>query len=309
MVDSEDTRRHAPRFDQNRLCCTLPLIFTGTASRMSFPLMFSLALATILSYLIATLLLYAGVRESPVPSLRWRLPALTVATLAMLGNAALIYQNAYLEHIMSLNMSVFNALSAIFWISSLITLITSFKSPVENILLALLPMTALSVALAQFSPDHSIVMHARNPALDVHILFSLVAYALITLGALQGIMLSWQHRALHSRHPGGLVRLLPPMESVEQLMFRFISVGFLLLSFALLTGFLFLDNIFAQHLVHKTVLSVLAWLIFAALLIGRNLAGWRGKTAVHWVLAGYATLVLAYFGSKIALEWIFKING
>lgn len=271
--------------------------------------MFSLALATIFSYLIATLLLYAGVRESPVPSLRWRLPALTVATLAMLGNAALIYQNAYLEHIMSLNMSVFNALSAIFWISSLITLITSFKSPVENILLALLPMTALSVALAQFSPDHSIVMHARNPALDVHILFSLVAYALITLGALQGIMLSWQHRALHSRHPGGLVRLLPPMESVEQLMFRFISVGFLLLSFALLTGFLFLDNIFAQHLVHKTVLSVLAWLIFAALLIGRNLAGWRGKTAVHWVLAGYATLVLAYFGSKIALEWIFKING
>ncbi|WP_407275097.1 inner membrane protein YpjD [Halothiobacillus sp. DCM-1] len=270
--------------------------------------MYSLTLLTILSYLAATVLLFVGVRQSPIPPLRWRLPALSLATLAMLGNAALIYQNAYLEHLMSLNMSVFNALSAIFWISSLITLISSFKSPVENILLVLLPMTAVSVALAQFAPDHSIVMHARNPALDVHILFSLVAYALITLGALQGAMLSWQHRALHSRHPGGLVRLLPPMESVEQLMFRFIGVGFILLTLALATGFLFLDNIFAQHLVHKTVLSVVAWLIFAALLTGRHLAGWRGKTAVHWVLSGYGALVLAYFGSKIALEWIFNIN-
>ncbi len=270
--------------------------------------MLSLALITIVSYLTAALLLYGGIRHSPIPPLSWRIPALSLATLAMLGNAALIYQNAYLEHIMSLNMSVFNALSAIFWISSLITLITSFKSPVENILLALLPMTALSVALAEFAPDHSIVMHARNPALDVHILFSLIAYALITLGTLQAIMLAWQHRALHTRHPSGLVRLLPPMESVEQLMFRFIGVGFILLSLALVTGFLFLDNIFAQHLVHKTVLSVIAWLIFAALLTGRHFVGWRGKTAVHWVLAGYGTLLLAYFGSKIALEWIFKIN-
>ncbi|MGC8697221.1 MAG: cytochrome C assembly family protein [Halothiobacillus sp.] len=266
-----------------------------------------IALITILLYLAATGMLYLRIQRADTP-LHVRLPALGIASLAMLGNAVLIYQNAYLEHIMSLNMSVFNALSAIFWVSSLITIITSLRSPVENILLVLLPFTAVSVMLAQFFPDHSIVMHTRNPALDVHIFISLVAYALITLGALQALMLAWQHRALHNRQPSGLVQRLPPMESVEQLMFRFISVGFFLLTLALATGFLFLDNIFAQHLVHKTLLSVIGWFIFAGLLLGRHVAGWRGKTAVYWTLTGYATLVLAYFGSKIALEWVLQLK-
>ena len=269
--------------------------------------MTALALITILLYLAATLMLYLRIQRADAP-LQLRLPALGMASLAMLGNAVLIYQNAYLEHIMSLNMSVFNALSAIFWVSSLITIITSARSPVENILLILLPLTAISVLLAQFFPDHSIVMHTRNPALDVHIFISLIAYALFTLGAMQALMLAWQHRALHNRKPSGLVQRLPPMESVEQLMFRFISVGFFLLTIALATGFLFLDNIFAQHLVHKTVLSVIGWFIFAGLLLGRHVAGWRGKTAVYWTLTGFATLVLAYFGSKIALEWIFHLK-
>ncbi|ANJ66521.1 hypothetical protein A9404_03235 [Halothiobacillus diazotrophicus] len=269
--------------------------------------MTSIALLTIIAYLGAAFLLWLTARQTDA-RLHFRLPAFSAASLAMVGNAILIYQNAYLEHVMGLNMSVFNALSAIFWLSSLITIITSLRSPVENILLVLLPLTSLSVFLAQFFPDHSIVLHARNPALDAHIFISLVAYALITLGAVQALMLAWQHRALHDRHPSGLVRLMPPMESVEQLMFRFITVGFILLTLALATGFLFVDSIFAQHLVHKTILSVISWVVFFGLLIGRHFAGWRGKTAVYWTLTGFSTLILAYFGTKIALEWVFHVR-
>jgi ABC-type uncharacterized transport system permease subunit len=130
----------------------------------------------------------------------------------------------------------------------------------------------------------------------------------LTLAALQGVMLLLQHQALHGHNPAGWIRRLPPMESVEQLMFRFIVIGFVLLTLALVTGFLFLENIFAQHLVHKTVLSVIAWLVFAVLLTGRHVAGWRGRTAVQWTLAGFVLMGLAYFGTKIVLEWVLNLG-
>ena len=69
-------------------------------------------------------------------------------------------------------------------------------------------------------------------------------------------------------------------------------------------GVLFLEDIFAQHLVHKTVLSLTAWLVFAVLLWGRFQFGWRGRTAIRWTLSGFAVLLLAYFGSKFVLELV-----
>jgi ABC-type uncharacterized transport system permease subunit len=89
---------------------------------------------------------------------------------------------------------------------------------------------------------------------------------------------------------------------MESLLFQIIGAGFILLSLSLLTGFLYLDDLFAQHLVHKTVLSICAWGLFAALLIGHWRYGWRGKTAVRWTLSAFALLLIGYFGSKLVLE-------
>lgn len=83
-----------------------------------------------------------------------------------------------------------------------------------------------------------------------------------------------------------------------------IGGGFALLSLALVSGFVFLDNIFAQQMVHKTVLSIAAWAVFGILLWGRWRYGWRGRTAIRWTLSGFTALVLAYFGSKVVLELI-----
>jgi len=72
-------------------------------------------------------------------------------------------------------------------------------------------------------------------------------------------------------------------------------------------GFAFLDDIFAQHLVHKTVLSMLAWVIFAFLLWGRYTYGWRGKKAIKLSLGGFVFLMLSYFGSKFVSELILQL--
>ena len=93
---------------------------------------------------------------------------------------------------------------------------------------------------------------------------------------------------------------------METLLFEMIGTGFVLLTLALASGFAFLEDMFAQHLVHKTVLSILGWVVFGTLLLGRHRYGWRGRTAIIWTLSGYVMLILAYFGSKAVLELILQ---
>jgi ABC-type uncharacterized transport system permease subunit len=140
--------------------------------------------------------------------------------------------------------------------------------------------------------------------LQIHILISLIAYSMLTIAAVQAVVLAVQDRQLHNHRPGGMMRALPPLQWMEHLLFQLIAVGFVLLTLALGTGFVFLQDIFAQHLVHKTVLSIAAWLVFAVLLWGRARFGWRGRTAIRWTLGGFFALMLAYFGSKLVLELV-----
>ena len=142
--------------------------------------------------------------------------------------------------------------------------------------------------------------------MTLHIVLSVLAAGCLTLAALQSLLLAIQERVLHLRRNGprweSLIAALPPLQTMENLLFQLIAVGFGLLSAALLSGLWFIDNWFAQHLVNKTILSVSAWLIFGVLLWGRHRHGWRGQAATRWVLAGYAVLLFAYFGSKYFIE-------
>lgn len=142
--------------------------------------------------------------------------------------------------------------------------------------------------------------------LMLHAWCALLAYSTLAIAALLAIMLWLQERALRRREIRGWLRALPPLTELESLLFRTITVGFILLSATLLTGVLFVDDLFAQHLVHKTALSVLSWLAFGALLVGRWRRGWRGPTAVRWTLAAMVLLLLAFFGSQFVLELVLK---
>ena len=93
---------------------------------------------------------------------------------------------------------------------------------------------------------------------------------------------------------------------MEAMLFELLWIGLGLLSIAIASGALFIDDIFAQSLVHKTVLTIAAWLLFATLLWGHYRLGWRSKTAVRLTLAGFALLMLAFFGSKLVLELILQ---
>jgi ABC-type uncharacterized transport system permease subunit len=153
-------------------------------------------------------------------------------------------------------------------------------------------------------PSQRIISDSVSWPLELHIIISIIAYALLAMATVQALLLALQDRRLRQHHPGGFLRGMPPLTTMESLLFQMIAAGFVALGLALLSGLLFLEDMFAQHLVHKTVLSIAAWLVFGILLWGRWRFGWRGRTAIRWTLGGFITLMLAYFGSKLVLELI-----
>src|SRR5690606_30307424 len=108
-----------------------------------------------------------------------------------------------------------------------------------------------------------------------------------------------QDRLIKGHHLKGLASILPPLQTTEAMLFELIWVGFGLLTLAIGTGSLYIHDIFAQHLAHKTVFSILAWLCFSVLLWGRTAKGWRGQTAIKLTLFAFVFLLLGFFGSKL----------
>lgn len=201
------------------------------------------------------------------------------------------------------NFGVLHIASVLFMVINILVCLSSLRKPLENIFLLLIPLT-LTVMISSSLSTAVITKSALSIPIITHILLSVLAHSLLAIATLQALLLSYQYKKLKTRHPRGLIGILPPLQTMETLMFELVWAGFALLTLSILSGLIYLDNIFAQHLAHKTVFSILAWLIYATLLWGRHSIGWRGIIAIRWVLVGFAALMLAYFGSKIVLEVI-----
>jgi len=204
----------------------------------------------------------------------------------------------------TINLSFFNGGSLISLVVAIIVLVSALKKPVENLFIGLFPMAALIIALDLVFPASSVGIKVWQKGLVIHILLSILSYSLLTIAAFQAMALIAQDHQLKNKHMGGMVRMLPPLQTMDKLLFEMVWAGFILLSLAIGSGFLFLENLFAQSLVHKTVLTILAWFIYAGLLFGRFQFGWRGPVASKWTLSGLVFLALAYFGSKLVLEFL-----
>ncbi|KTT44113.1 cytochrome C assembly protein, partial [Pseudomonas oryzihabitans] len=163
---------------------------------------------------------------------------------------------------------------------------------------------AVTALLAEFVPPGTVAPLDVSPRIVVHVLLSIVAYGLFTLAALQSCLVLLQNHQLKNKHPSGLIRSFPPLQTMESLLFGFLWAGWVVLSLALISGWFFVEDMFAQHLIHKTVLSCIAWVVFGILLWGRHRLGWRGHRAIRWTLLGFILLMLAYFGSKLVREFI-----
>lgn len=260
-------------------------------------------LVAIALYLLASGMLVMRLAQGPAEGGGGRTRILLIGTAAILIHAAMLYPSILTDS--GLNLGILNAASLIALLTAALLLVASFREPVENLGIAVFAVAAISIGLLLVYPVKS-TGSSLTWQLQTHILISLLAYSILGLAVLQALLLAVQERHLHNRQPGGFIRSLPPLQTMEVLMFQMISVGFALLTLALLTGVLFLEDIFAQHLVHKTVLSIIAWLVFAILLWGRWRFGWRGRTAIRWTIGGFVFLMLAYFGSKLVLELILQ---
>jgi ABC-type uncharacterized transport system permease subunit len=201
------------------------------------------------------------------------------------------------------DVSLFSTMTIVAWLMAFIAQLLGLKGNAAHPGIVIYPLVALTLIVKSTIPSTSLD-GLSTPALEWHVLLSLTAYSLFTLAAVQAIVLAIQEHQIRQRHLGGMMRQLPPLQSMEASLFQLISGGFILLTVGLITGLVFLDDIMAQHLAHKTVLSLVAWCVFATLLWGRWQHGWRSQTAIKWTLVGFSLLVLAYFGSKFVLEFI-----
>ncbi len=261
-----------------------------------------ITIITIILYLATAYLLIRRLVSGSGATKMLRLPFIALGFGAVILHASLLYRGLITPE--GLNLGFFNALSLVTCLVALLVLLTALFQQIENLGIVVLPMAAIGLLFEEMLPGPRILISSDASQLEIHIILSLLAYSLLAIAALQAILLAIQDRQLRHKHPGGFMRALPPMQTMEKLLFQLISAGFILLGLALLSGALYLEDIFAQKLVHKTVLSIIAWLVFGTLLFGRWQFGWRGRTAIRWTIGGFLALLLAYFGSKLVLELI-----
>ena len=204
------------------------------------------------------------------------------------------------------------ALSAMLWLAVLIYWVENLFLKLEGMQAPVLALAALCVPLPAMFPGLPAPPSAQSIEFRSHAVLAMLAYSLFTLAALHAMLMTVLERHLHHRPGSGPISAslasLPPLLSMEKLLFRLIALGFLLLTLTLASGAIYSESLFGQAMKfnHKTLFAVISWLIFAALLAGRYLYGWRGRQALRWTLSGFAMLLLAYIGSRFVVEVILQ---
>lgn len=197
------------------------------------------------------------------------------------------------------------AVSLTMWLAVLLYWFESFWSRLEGLRTLALPLAAVAVMLpAVFPTEH--VVRTDSMLFRAHFLAAMLAYSLATLAALHALLMAVVERRLHAGRFSRFLASLPPLLTMEALLFRVIGVAFALLTLAVGSGVVFSEEVFGRplRLDHKTVFAIISWAIFGTLLLGRWRRGWRGRVALRWTLAGFFALLLAYVGTRFVLEVI-----
>lgn len=245
---------------------------------------------------------------------RWRETEHQCIACPMLGWERATIAGALIIHAAGLYVALFSedgmrfsfglALSLMMWLAVLIYWLESFTTRMEGMQPMVLPLAASCAALPIFFPNVHLVANAAATGFKLHFLAAMAAYSLLTLAALHAIFMGFIENALHRRLFKRALTSLPPLLTMESVLFRMLLVGFILLTLTVGSGVMFSEEIFGKPLKidHKTVFAFASWAIFATLLVGRHVWGWRGKRALRWTLAGFSLLILAYIGSRFVAE-------
>lgn len=259
--------------------------------------------ATLIPLLVVCVYLAIAVRywrgQSTATPASWIKIALP---LALAVHGGLLYQSLFGTG--GLNLGLTNAVSTIFWLTALVYWVMSLRHDLHSLQAFALPPAALGVLVQSVWPENHVLPYADQPLFMLHLGIAFTAYSLFTFAALHALLMAVAERTLHRKQSWIKLPAFPPLIRMETLLFQIITLGFALLTLTLLSGVAFTEQLFhtALQFNHKTIFTMVSWLIFAGLLAGRYFYGWRGRTAVRWTLSGFAVLLLAYVGSKFVLE-------
>jgi len=250
------------------------------------------------SYLAAGALLYFSFLKS-VKALRPAAIAVTCAGAAV--QTVSQYQHWFSPG--SVEINFLDVLSlCVLVVAALLLLSLLLEKPLFDAGLVALPTGALVLILQWLLDVPGTEIPPRSAQVTSHIVSSVTAFGVLSIAAVYALFVALLDHFLRRHHLNRLVRRFPSLETLERMLFQLITAGFVVLTASLGTGLLFVNDLFAQHLAHKTILSIIAWIVFGVLLWGRYFRGWRGRLAVRLTLAGVLLLLLSYFGSKLVLE-------
>jgi ABC-type uncharacterized transport system permease subunit len=245
---------------------------------------------------------------------RWRGAALHEPVRGLTAAERGMMLVALAIHALSLGHEIFNggamhfsfsiSLSLMLWLAVTMYWIESFYARLEGLQILTMPVAAVCVLMPALFPGEHLLANADSLAFRAHFMMAMLAYSLFTLAALHAMLMAAAEKRLHKGRLSRALANLPPLLTMETLLFRQIHIGFVLLTATLVSGIFFSEALFGKPLTftHKTIFAIVSWIIFAALLGGRHLRGWRGRPALRWTLAGFIALLLAYVGSRFVLE-------
>jgi ABC-type uncharacterized transport system permease subunit len=258
---------------------------------------------------LAVLNLGSAVVYAILGALAWRAPAvarhraiLLVVLAAWLVQGAALAQALWIEG--QLFLGVGHSIAAFTWIAVATLGVVSLRDQASTLGMLVWPFAAVGCVAAEVWPGVHAIAGSDRPLLQGHLVAAMLAYAFFTLAGLQAWLMQWTEGRLHAGRVDGWVSQLPPVITQEQVLFRLIWSGFVLLSLNLVSGALFAEEIFDRALPfnHKTVLGITSWLIFGWLLLGRHIGGWRGRIAARMTITGCIVLLLAYIGARFVAE-------
>lgn len=258
---------------------------------------FSALIASLL-YFYASFLLWQKVQDQTQDSIRHKILGIALTAVLLHGFAL----SSTLLDGYQIQFGVGNGLSLIALLGSSILLITNINKQTETLGIFIFPLAAFTTVLPLVLND----MHPLPYELGSHVLISISAYSIMGLATAQAILYSVQERRFRKKQLSTLLKALPPLQTMEKILIQLIIIGFVFLSFALLSGVFFIENLFAQHLVHKTFFAILAWLVYATFLVGHFKRGWRGQKAAKYTIWAYVFLVLSYIGTELILYGIYQ---
>ena len=208
-----------------------------------------------------------------------------------------------------LDLGVANAISLLVWLTMLIYWLGALVyAGLTGILGMLAPVALVAVLLQAVIPGRHVINYGGNSLFALHFAIAMLSYSLFIVATVHALVMLAEEKWLHRGVLPPFLKAVPPLLEMEALLFRILLAAFVLLTFTLVSGVFFSEQVFGQPFKanHKTVFGFISWLIFGGLLAGHYFRGWRGRTAVRWTLAGFTALLLAYVGSKVVLELILQ---